>query len=613
MIYIFNNFQIDLENFTIESNGEKIEVEPRVFDLIIYLIENKAKVVTREELFDNVWKNQNVLDATLSNHIQAARMALGDDGKSQHTIKTVHGRGYQFVAEINDLTQTSSSKTLVKALIYLAVFTTLIFGLYTSLRKTNTLVQRSNTITEKKSIAVLAFLDLSPEHNQEYFSDGMSEEILNKLAQVPDLRVISRTSSFYYKDKELTANEIGKQLNVSHILEGSVRKQKDILRITVQLIESKTSKHIWSETYDKTINDIFQIQDDIAQAVSNKLTISLIPNPVKPVAVNLDAYIEYLKAKHLSHTSTRDNSKKTELIIRKSIALDPNYAPSWHLLGHIIFKSTLTFGMRSFKDGVKTSSYAISKALELDQNHAPSYAKLARIKSQLREFNSAEENLQKAISLDDKSSYILKIAAQNALMAGELNTSLEYSEQIKNIDPKYFRNYYSIGKLYFILQKYDLAILNFEIYRKSKPENAVVNHLISSVLIAQGKSELAIEYANNETNKFWKDYANCMALFADGQITKANLLLSDFIKKNGNSSLTNIARIYASRGETDKTFKWLYKAFDHPDSTLLSWLNFPEFQKMHNDPRWHSLIRKMEFPDNHWLVKKLPKSNGDTL
>ncbi|MCF6287669.1 MAG: winged helix-turn-helix domain-containing protein [Proteobacteria bacterium] len=581
-----------------------------MFNLIVYLIVNKHKVITRDELFQKIWHGRNVLDATLSNHIRSARNILGDDGQEQKTIKTVHGRGYQFIVEIDntshDLDDSTPNvyKKYATFLAWLGVIAVIVFVLVKSLGINETKAP-IGTI-DNKSIAVLAFLDMSPEQDNAYFSEGMSEEILNKLAQIPELRVISRTSSFYFKDKDSTAEEIGKQLNVSYLLEGSVRKDNDKVRITVQLIDSKTSNHLWSQTYDKTMDDIFQTQDEIAYAVSEKLQVSILPKPQKKALVNLEAYTEYLKAKYLSQSNTRENNKESELIIRKSIALDPDYAPAWQFLANNVFTLNYDYGVKTVKSRTEIATYAINKAIELDPNYAPSYAILARVQSQKKQFEFSDQNMQKALSLDNNNSYILDMAAKNAMFSGNIEQARSYRDEIKGINPKYFRNYYSIGILDFISLDFESAIENFKLFIKHKPKDAVSYHMASSVLIMQGQYKLAFEYANKEQDGFWKEYIMCMALFAAGEIREANILLEKFLVKRYYSR-ANIARIYASRGEVENSFKFLHDAIESNDSSLLAWLHYPEFRKMHNDSRWHEIVKKMELPRSHWLMQKLPQ------
>jgi len=612
MIYIFNNYLLDTDNFTLKNKNNLLEVEPQVFNLIVYLIENKSKLVSRDELLNNVWQGRLVLDATLNNHIKAARKALGDDGHSQKVIKTIHGRGYQFIAEVKTDSINLENKTALdkwKKYTPHVLLLLISFVMVFYISRNSHLFQPVNNqgIKENHSIAVLAFLDLSPEQNQEYFSDGMSEEILNKLAKIPELRVISRTSSFFFKGKNKSAATIGEQLNVSHILEGSVRKDNNKIRITVQLIDSKTSAHLWSETYDKTLNDVFQIQDDIAEAVSEKLKISLLKKPKYSYIPYPDAYITLLQAKHLIQKSTRNDLKKAEILLRQSLAFDPKYAQTWQQLGKTIFSLTFNHGARSTNEGLRTSSYAVKTAIELNPDYAPSYATLARIQSQQRYYNEAENTMKKALQLDSNNSYINAVAASNAMFAGNFKLALEFRAKVSNIDPKYFQNYYGIGLINFLDNNIGAAYTAFKKYEKFNPNKDALNYMICSLLLQQGNIKKAIEYANKETDGFWKLYALNLAIFANGEIDKSNRLLNQFIERYQSSDLANIARIYAFRGDTEKSFEWLNKAIDYPDSTLIFLLNFPDFRKMHQDTRWHQLIRKMNFPDTHWLVKKLPK------
>ena len=609
MKYIFDNFKIDTDSFTLKREDKLIEIEPQVFNLIVYLIENKSRLVSREDLLEHVWHGRIVLDATLNNHIKTARNALGDNGQAQNVIKTIHSRGYQFVAEIktehddSDI-KANTNKKYIGFVLFSILAVILSFQIFKNSNRSdeNTI----NPVIKNKSIAVLAFLDMSPEQNQEYFSDGISEEILNKLAQIPELRVISRTSSFFFKGKDDTAQSIGEQLNVSYILEGSIRKQQDKVRITVQLIDSKTSTHLWSETYDKTMKDIFKVQDDIADAVSQRLQISLLSKANKSNTAHPDAYNVFLQAKHLIQKSTKDDYKKAELMLKKSIAFDPNFAPAWQQLGQIIFSLTFNYGVRSTNDGIKTSTYAIDKAIAINPEYAPSYATLARIQSQQRRFLDSDKTMQKALDLDNNSSYINAVAASNAMFSGNFDLALEYREKVKNINPKYSSNYYGIGMVNFLKNDFSKSYNAFKKYESAKPEANIIHYLLCSVSLAQGKLKQALDHAKNEKNDFWKLYAMNLALFANGDIDEADKLFDEFRERYSNSNLANIARIYAFRGNIEKSFEWLYKAFDHPDSTLIHVMNFPDFKKMHDDSRWHELVIKMKFPPTHWLVKKLP-------
>ncbi|NND14944.1 MAG: hypothetical protein HKN89_01320, partial [Eudoraea sp.] len=217
------------------------------------------------------------------------------------------------------------------------------------------------------SIAVMAFADMSPKQDHEYFSDGISEELLNLLAKIPKLKVISRTSSFSYKGKDAKATDIGQELNVSHILEGSIRKSGDMIRVTAQLIRTSDGTHEWSHTYDRKLDSIFKIQDEIAAEVSNELEISLLGGEtLKSKTVDPEAYNLYLQAKHLTKRTTKEGYIEAEAKIIESIALDSTYAPAWECLAGIYNTGTYNFSIRESNEGIRLGLEAAHKAIELD-------------------------------------------------------------------------------------------------------------------------------------------------------------------------------------------------------------------------------------------------------
>jgi TolB-like protein/DNA-binding winged helix-turn-helix (wHTH) protein len=265
MRYQFNRFEIDTLQFKLFFAGKAVAIEPKDFDLIVYLIENRHRAVTRDEIFNALWQGQVVCDATLSNHIKSARKILGDNGEEQNVISTIRGRGYQFVAETVALLDKKSvilppekgSNVLWQAAIVgliLLVLGLFIFNINSPKIKTN-------------SIAVLPFISLSDDQNNEYFSDVVSEEILNALSRVSGLHVTSRSSSFYFRGNDIDIPKVAEQLGVTYILEGSVRKSETKVRITVQLIEANNDRQIWGATFNRELVDILAMQTEISTAI----------------------------------------------------------------------------------------------------------------------------------------------------------------------------------------------------------------------------------------------------------------------------------------------------------------------------------------------------------
>lgn len=571
MLYRFGSHEVDVLNYRLSDNGDTLAIEPQVFDLLVYLIANRSRMVSRQELFDRIWKGRVVSDTSLNNHIKSARQAVADDGHRQQVIKTVHGRGYQFIADVEELPGGLSEKTH----------------------------------HSRKTIAVLAFTDMSPEHDQEYFSDGISEELINLLDKIPELKVISRTSSFSYKGKSKSIKAIADDLGASHILEGSVRKSGHDLRISAQLVQASDSSHLWSETYRHTMDDIFKTQDAIAEAVTKQLKLTLFGEMAKTTPINPDAYSLYLRANHLHQKFTGETSNKAEALVTQSIAIDSTYAPSWLLLSRIVFRETSYLYQIPFADGLRLSEEAVFRAIRLDSNNARAYAQLSLINIMNWDFESSIVNIGKAMELSPDDSDIVGIAAHNAMDLGRLEEAQELLERAIDMDPFAAINYYNLGIVYLWLSRFDEASNAIRKYEHARADAALQHTTVSFILLRQGKYKEALLEAEKEPHEFWKLYTRHCVFFALGEKNKADSLLAEFIHRYSKHHPTSLAYMYACRGDVDTAFKWLEIACEQRDPNLVMKINYTYFDRLHSDPRWRPFIRKMGFPEGHWLLEQI--------
>ena len=451
-------------------------------------------------------------------------------------------------------------------------------------------------LVPEKSIAVLAFADMSPNKDQEYFSDGISEELLNIISRTPDLRVSSRTSSFSYKTKVLTAEAIGKELKVAYLLEGSVRKSGNTLRITAQLINSADGAHVWSETYDRDLDDILKIQDEIAAEVSKKLQITL-GYKLADKLVSTKAYTLFLKARHLTHQNSKEAFLKAEEIIKESIAIDSTYAPSHSLLANIYDTGSYNFLTRPISEGIVLGTQAAKKAVALDPEYADAFATLASLQMNAWQFAPADKNMKTALKLEPNNSAIAGTAA--LMKFGNIAQAITLIEKAISKDPVVYGNYYNLGLYNYYagnLDKADEALDNFMIYN---PNSAIVHYVKCMILISRDKPEEALVEAQKESHAFFNLYARHFALFALDRHDEADILLKELEDSYGGAEAANMADSYAFRGEIDTAFKWLDKAVEIKDPTLLEAMNFPSFKTLYSDPRWAQLIEKINLPKDH--------------
>ncbi len=454
-------------------------------------------------------------------------------------------------------------------------------------------------VENDKSIAVLAFADMSPEKDQEYFSDGISEEILNLLAKIPDLKVVSRTSSFSYKGKEQNIKKIGEELQVGHVLEGSIRKSGNTFRITTQLINVSNGLHVWSETYDRDITDIFKIQDEIASKVTQQLKVTLLGDVLTTKTVNTDAYNLFLQAKQLREQNSLESSKNALKLIKESIAIDSTYAPAWALLSNVIYDASFRHVIISFDKGLIEGKQAAKKAVSLDPNYVNGYVQLAVFESYSWNFEVENELLEKAMLLDPHNPEVIKAKSNSALNFGHKDLAIELQKKTIELDPLNTLHYFNLGLYYWMNKDYAKAEANLNKYLLLSPNSSFGNNMMGQVLINMGHSEKALEFIEKDTDPFWNLYRKCMAFYAMGKTQEANALLKQFVADWGHDSWPNIAHLYAFRGEKDNAFKWLELAYDNKDASVLEILNYPEMENLWGDPRWNKFINKLGLPKDH--------------
>lgn len=451
---------------------------------------------------------------------------------------------------------------------------------------------------QEKSIAVLAFEDMSPQQDQEYFADGISEEILNSLAQSPEMAVISRTSSFYFENKEATIEQIGEKLDVNYILEGSVRKAGDQIRVTAQLIDVSTGAHLWSETYDRELKDIFKIQDEIAEKVSSKLETSLLGKST--TEIDPQAYSLYLKARHIFRQDIESSKKRILEILEKAIEIEPDYAPAWALVSETHLRITMyemSLSSEEKRYHMEKGREAASKAIKIDPEYPFGYFTMAIYKFLQSNYQEAKQYAEKALELNPNNAEILRRI--------DIYTFPTTEQAIKNVkrslrlDPLMYKTYYDLAYLLYNAGRNEEALEAMKKYESYFPNASSHFFLKSQILLNLERYDKALEVINKDPDEFWRSYAMVEYLYKVGKVDQALKKLDAFIKKYPTEA-TNIADIYASIGKKEKTFEWLENAVELEDPTLGAFVYSPSFAKYHSDPRWQQLLEDLE----------LPKENG---
>ena len=445
----------------------------------------------------------------------------------------------------------------------------------------------------EKSIAVLPFVDMSAGKDQEYFSDGISEELLNLLAKIPQLQVTARTSSFAFKGKEIGVPEIARTLHVANVLEGSVRKAGNSVRITAQLIKAGTDAHLWSQTYDRKLDDIFAIQDEIAADVVKQLKVTLLSAAPKARTTDPEAYALYLQAVQLGGPFTAEAFQQSDALYRKVLAIDPRYVPAWAGLSRN-FGNETSQGLLPNKEGFAQAREAAVKALAIDPDYAPAHAGLGWIAMYGdNDLAGAALHLERALAIDPADLRVLTTGATLLQSLGRLDEALALEEAAVRRDPVNVTTLFNLGYHQRMAGRLDAAIASFRTVLSLSPSNGGAHCQLGVALLLKGDAKGALAEIEQETSEIYKMIGLPMAYHALGRKADSDAALAALIAKYEKDAPYNIASVYAFRGEADQAFRWLDKAVEYGDGGLGEIVTDNLFDKIHADPRWLAFLRKI--------------------
>jgi len=437
MIYQFGDFCLDADRLELRADDQLVSMQPQVFTLIAYLIENRNRVVTKDEIFDEVWQGRIVSDGTLNARINAARRALGDDGKNQTLIRTFPRRGFRFVATIADDRGGADAPYRMEI---------------------STVPDLPLALT-RPSIAILPFNNLSNDPEQEYFADGLTEDLITDLSINTGLLVIARNSSFAYKGTSPDVREVGRQLGVAHVLEGSVRKSGDRVRINAQLADALTGGHVWAERYDSDITDIFALQDEISAQIVSALKANL--DADRPAEIrttrSAEAYELFLRARAVFYRFTPAGFQKSIRLSEQAVEIDPNFADAW---AGMVFphQSGWSFMWEGYDDAIERGLEVGRKAVELAPNSSLSQARFGWVNAIVGNHDLALEHFGKAIEINPNDSDAYAYFGEALSFSGDPERAIEMIETALRYDPFIPPNCaYHLGHALFLLERNEEA------------------------------------------------------------------------------------------------------------------------------------------------------------
>jgi TolB-like protein/Tfp pilus assembly protein PilF len=471
------------------------------------------------------------------------------------------------------------------------------------LRAAHTAAPAAAAAPNDKSIAVLPFVDMSEAHDQEYFADGMSEQILDLLAKIPTLKVIARTSSFQFKGKAEDVRVVGEKLGVATVLEGSVRKAGDRLRITAQLIRASDGTHLWSEVYDRQVRDIFRTQDEIADAVVAALKVSLLGAAPRPVpTANTEAYALYLQGLAYAQRYTTPDSVKSRELFRRALVLDPNFALAWAALAGaegdvLVFGSGSTRGQSASFDTIRGNiARAANRAIELDPKLADAHVALANIGFLDYDFVSSQREVRTALELEPDNPNALGTSIYLSIGSCRLEDAARFARRLIERDPLSVDPYRGLATALW----FDGHAAEAEaVYRRLfafRPEADSMHARLSLILLSEGRAQDALTELDAETTPGWQAVGRAMAFDALGRRAEADKLLAQ-LQTDYSGFQYQVAQIYAHRRDREHALLWLDRARQDHDPGYINYLKCdPMLSDLRADPRYQSMLAQLNLP-----------------
>jgi TolB-like protein/DNA-binding winged helix-turn-helix (wHTH) protein/Flp pilus assembly protein TadD len=662
-LYEFGPFSLDPHERILLRAGTLVATTPKVFDTLLVLVRNQGRVLTKDELLQAIWPGTFVEEVNLAVNISTLRKLLGESPQDGRYIVTVSGRGYRFVAEVretspaselrldrkigsfndsgdvdeseepvaDDLRLRASPSSLGQVGTINAVETDranaaraepdgtvhltpqtrstgLRFGaafaiLLLLLAGVGVYLWRQHHVLKSSppnaSIAVLPFADLSPGKDQEYFSDGLADELTNDLQKVRGLKVIARSSAFQFKGKNEDLRMVGHKLGVANILEGSVRSEGNRVRITVALTKADDGFLLWSETYDRQVDNVFAVQGEIAHAVSMALQVRILDPHLEIDSShfrrNPTAYEPYLQAQYfLARGEDKEDLKKALDYADQAIRIDPGFAPVWALRS-VVINTAATIGLKEHEKSYLEARDNAERAIALDPNSASGYLALAWLKTGYGwDWDGADTALKKAADLQPGSAVVLSYRAYLYECLGRLDEAIALTQEASILDPLRTNAY--LGSLLLTAGRYDEARASVEKALSINPKLEGAHAKLGGILLAQGHAQAALAEMDAEPGEWERLTGQALVYHALGRTHDSDAALSRLIATHAEDSPYQVAEIYAYRGELDQAFQWLERSYLQRDPGLNQLKLDPLIQNLRTDRRYLDLLRKMKLP-----------------
>jgi TolB-like protein/DNA-binding winged helix-turn-helix (wHTH) protein len=621
--YRIADLEVDIGKAEVTRAGEGIALPKLSFDLLYTLIQAAPAIVTNDQLLERVWPGLHVSPESVAQRVKLLRSALGDHSQQPRYILGVRGRGYRLVpmperisesplpsVDEDDFksapqvpniegnageppTSIRSQSSFRRAIVIAAVLLALVASTAAWFLRSSTHSAQPGVAITDRSVAVLPFVDMSEKKDQEYFADGMAEEIIDLLVKIPGLRVVGRTSSFQFKGKNEDARTIAKQLGVTYVLEGSVRKSGERMRVTAQLIDSRNGTPRWSQTYDRDFSEVLKLQDEIAirvvREVENDAAFSFIVS--RETLRNPEAYAAFL------HGMDTVDSDQQASYFQRALDLDPSFADAATALASNYLFRGQSGSMPAAEAFEKARNFA-QLALKIDPNQSDAHEVLGDIHLDYdwdwpaveREYHLADSLAFRGLGSTQGDS------PQLSLALGRWDDALRIANKAVTDDPLDPQSFLWLGVVE--LRRGRLGEAEGAMRRSLdlNPEFRFSHYILAVILLGRGQPDAALAESLKEPIQAYSLVGSSMANFALGRKAESDASLAQLLRIYAPYIPSGIAAVYAFRGESDDAFKWLDEAYARKDPLLYRIKFTPEYDKLHDDPKYKAFLRKMNLP-----------------
>jgi|SRR5579871_604112 len=609
-LYEFGPYRIDTVERLLQRGDETIPLTPKAADTLLALVATPGRILEKDELIKIVWPDTFVEEGALARNISALRKALGDDAESSQYVETIPKRGYRFIATVKDVASSSPPqpvdpvKTRHRRLPRVAWVLAGVLLILAAVLAYPTLSRRFYRPPNISSLAVLPLNNMSNDPAQEYFADGMTEELINSLAKIEALRVISRTSAMTYKGvKNKSLPQIARELKVDGIVEGSVIQSNNRVRITVRLFEGKTERQLWAQSYERDLRDVLALRSDVASAIAREIQVKLTPREQQRLAqsrpVNPLAYLAYSYGRYCWNKRTPEDFQRALDYFQRAINLDSSYAPAYAgmadayaLLGSI--------GVDAYppNDVMPKAKEAALKAVSLDDGLAEGHTSLGYVRlSYDWDLAAAESEFKRAIDLNPGYATAHHWHAHYFLARAQTEQALVEIKRAQRLDPLSFSINVGLGWCLYQARRYDDAIAQYRSTLEIDPDFSLAHCTLGMALTQKQLYDNALTEFNKALTLHGSRsfaLANIARTYAlAGKQGEAKKVLRDLENsaKQEYVPAMYIAAIYAALGQGDRSLRWIQKAYEERSDYMIYLKTEPSVDAFRSNPRFQGLLK----------------------